>query len=346
MRNLMGHVFNMLGILLLAQAHAFTLGAHPLKHKAFESSWFTCFDGSVQVPHSFINDKFCDCADCSDEPGTAASSFGIFYCSNSRIRPQQIHASYVGDGICDCCDGSDERELSCANKCEVDQEAELKELRDKLEAYKEGLAVKLRDKVENYNYEEALKAEVSALKEKAAKTELSLKLAEKYLKFIENNADNFVYVDTLSANNLKAELETQLNDSRELLKKKEKQITVDFGPDKEFISLADICLSEQIGNYLYKLCFFDEVEQIEGGRSFKLGTWKGFNSDYTELSFTEGDACYKRPRRSTTVKMTCGPVMEILSISEPETCVYEMNIALPAVCTPEAVQALFANLNY
>jgi hypothetical protein len=95
----------MIGILLVAQAQAFTLGAHPLstpysEQKTFNSSSFVCFDSLFQVPKSFVNDDFCDCKDCSDEPGTAASSYGVFYCSNSKIRPQQVHASVVGDGIC------------------------------------------------------------------------------------------------------------------------------------------------------------------------------------------------------------------------------------------------------
>ena len=31
---------------------------------------FTCLDGSVTVPFSYVNDDYCDCPDGSDEPGS------------------------------------------------------------------------------------------------------------------------------------------------------------------------------------------------------------------------------------------------------------------------------------
>lgn len=77
---------------------------------------FTCLDGSGNIALSALNDDFCDCADGSDEPGTAACS-GIdqgraaqvfFYCQNTGSQPRYVYRSHVLDGVCDCCDGSDE----------------------------------------------------------------------------------------------------------------------------------------------------------------------------------------------------------------------------------------------
>lgn len=39
---------------------------------------FQCFDGSLLIPFSHVNDDYCDCADGSDEPGTAACANGFF----------------------------------------------------------------------------------------------------------------------------------------------------------------------------------------------------------------------------------------------------------------------------
>eukprot|EP00913_Durusdinium_trenchii_P014921 g13995.t1 len=66
-------------------------------------------------------DDYCDCADGSDEPLTAACA-GVsaghraapaaaprFRCSNAGSIPRTVYSSMVDDGIADCCDGSDER---------------------------------------------------------------------------------------------------------------------------------------------------------------------------------------------------------------------------------------------
>eukprot|EP00929_Paragymnodinium_shiwhaense_P056929 TRINITY_DN28495_c0_g1_i4.p1 TRINITY_DN28495_c0_g1~~TRINITY_DN28495_c0_g1_i4.p1 ORF type:complete len:716 (-),score=152.37 TRINITY_DN28495_c0_g1_i4:105-2252(-) len=93
---------------------------------ASSSSLFRCFDSSLEVPVSSVNDNYCDCADGSDEPGTAACaglSSGRFYCRNQRSSPKILYSSRVGDGICDCCDGSDEGPAACNDTCDAEEAA-------------------------------------------------------------------------------------------------------------------------------------------------------------------------------------------------------------------------------
>lgn len=81
---------------------------------------FTCFDGTVTIPFSYVNDDYCDCFDGSDEPGTSACLNSVFHCTNAGHKAQNIPSSRVNDGVCDCCDGTDEYTVpdACSNTCE------------------------------------------------------------------------------------------------------------------------------------------------------------------------------------------------------------------------------------
>ncbi len=88
-----------------------------------EKEWFTCLDGSATIPMGWVNDGYCDCADGSDEPGTAACSNGKFYCQNIGSIPKTIPSALVDDGLCHCCDGSDENPslgVVCPNTCALE----------------------------------------------------------------------------------------------------------------------------------------------------------------------------------------------------------------------------------
>uniref|UniRef100_A0A8D8STL5 Glucosidase 2 subunit beta n=1 Tax=Cacopsylla melanoneura TaxID=428564 RepID=A0A8D8STL5_9HEMI len=108
------------------------------------ASEFTCFDGSLTIPFTYINDDYCDCHDSSDEPGTSACPNGTFHCLNIGHAPKDIPSSRVNDGICDCCDGSDEYQSkkNCQDTCHEEGRSAREEADRLAEIIKQGSAIR------------------------------------------------------------------------------------------------------------------------------------------------------------------------------------------------------------
>lgn len=151
----------LLAVSLLATAHValasadFPRGVNPRdqhKYNPVRGDKFKCLTSGELIPHSDLNDNYCDCADGSDEPGTSACSHLSktpkahvgFWCRNAGHVPEVISPMIVDDGICDCCDGADEPAGFCKNTCDVvgaqdraRREEEMKELNAGLEIKKQ-----------------------------------------------------------------------------------------------------------------------------------------------------------------------------------------------------------------
>lgn len=108
------------------------------------ASEFTCFDGSLTIPFTYVNDDYCDCKDSSDEPGTSACPNGTFHCANIGHAPRDIPSSWVNDGICDCCDGSDEYQSKkqCINTCYEEGRTAREEAERLAEVHKQGNSIR------------------------------------------------------------------------------------------------------------------------------------------------------------------------------------------------------------
>lgn len=106
------------------------------QHQSAASSLSVC---ARSLAVSRLNDDYCDCADGSDEPLTAACSHApsaVFQC---RDGGQVVASAFVSDGVCDCCDGSDEAASQCTNVCAQYHDRTLADLRMRLEAVDTGL---------------------------------------------------------------------------------------------------------------------------------------------------------------------------------------------------------------
>jgi protein kinase C substrate 80K-H len=114
-----------LGVSLGASAAADVRGVPQSRLSLYGGASFSCVDGSFPLSSTIdarmVNDNYCDCADGSDEPGTAACAGGHFYCRNRGHLGKYVPSAVVNDGVCDCCDGSDEYGVghgtTCADTC-------------------------------------------------------------------------------------------------------------------------------------------------------------------------------------------------------------------------------------
>ncbi|KAK4881608.1 hypothetical protein RN001_004927 [Aquatica leii] len=156
---------------------------------------FMCFDGSLTIPFSQINDDYCDCLDGSDEPGTSACPNGIFYCTNAGHTPLNLDSSRVNDGVCDCCDGSDEylnMHLKCTNNCfELGQTAR-EERQRQAELLKIGSQIRLEFSQKGIQLKQEKKEKLNDLQKQQTEAEYLLNEKEGFKKEAEELEGKFL----------------------------------------------------------------------------------------------------------------------------------------------------------
>ncbi|KAG7670254.1 hypothetical protein KSW81_008387 [Nannochloris sp. 'desiccata'] len=115
-----------------------------------------------------------------------------------------------------------------------------------------------------------------------------------------------------------------------------------YGPDDVYAQLVDRCVEAHVDKYVYKVCPFHQVEQLEDGHGSRLGSWKGFDDSGEYMLFDNGDVCWQGPNRSMTLRIRCGATETLTKVAEPSRCEYTAEMTTPAACSGDRVTELRA----
>jgi hypothetical protein len=90
------------------------------------------------------------------------------------------------------------------------------------------------------------------------------------------------------------------------------------------------CFSNTVGKHRYEHCPFHNITSHVDGHTLSLGKWSGWRNEAME--YVGGTHCWQGPLRSSTIKLICGPLNRIVSVSERAVCEYSIKFETPAVC--------------
>ncbi|KAI0173098.1 glucosidase 2 subunit beta [Hypoxylon sp. FL1284] len=147
-----------------------------------------------------------------------------------------------------------------------------------------------------------------------------------------------------------------VNSKRRALEEQQRDLEKDYGKDDIFRYLKGKCITTEVGEYEYELCWLDKTSQKskKGGGKTTMGNFNRFDWDEADeeerhdgkglgrgkrmvMRYENGQGCWNGPNRKTDVWLACAETEELWRVSELEKCVYKMEVGTPAVCE-EAVE--------
>jgi protein kinase C substrate 80K-H len=135
------------------------------------------------------------------------------------------------------------------------------------------------------------------------------------------------------------------------LEEQQRDLEKDYGTDDIFRALKGKCVSSDVGEYEYELCWMDRTKQKskKGHGNTNMGDFVRIDKELADeeeradgkslgkgermvLRYENGQGCWNGPNRRTDVWLTCGETDELWRVSESEKCVYKMEVGTPAAC--------------
>ncbi|KAL2882577.1 hypothetical protein SGCOL_001779 [Colletotrichum sp. CLE4] len=142
-----------------------------------------------------------------------------------------------------------------------------------------------------------------------------------------------------------------LSDKKRQLETEQKDLEKDYGTDDIFRILRDKCVSTEIGEYEYELCWMDKTNQKskKGGGHTNMGNFVRIDKEMADdeervdgkslgkglrmvMRYENGQGCWNGPQRRTDVWLACSETEELWKVTESEKCVYKMEVGTPAAC--------------
>ena len=113
----------------------------------------------------------------------------------------------------------------------------------------------------------------------------------------------------------------------------DKKSIVGFLPSSD----QQLCVEFNDHSYDYSVCFGDDIAEAKQGHT-SLGKFDRVEPHEATgglvIYFNDGAHCWNHGPRVAEVKVSCGRENKILSVLEPSTCMYEMEMVSPQACTP------------
>jgi protein kinase C substrate 80K-H len=135
------------------------------------------------------------------------------------------------------------------------------------------------------------------------------------------------------------------------LEEQERDLNQEYGPDGIFRALKGRCVSTDVGEYEYELCWMGQTTQKskKGHGNTNMGNFVKIDKQLADeedradgkglgkgqrmvMKFENGQGCWNGPNRRTDVWLACAEKDELWRVSESEKCVYRMEVGTPAVC--------------
>ncbi|TYZ62429.1 hypothetical protein PybrP1_008671 [[Pythium] brassicae (nom. inval.)] len=336
------------------------------------------------LPSTRLNDDYCDCADGSDEPLTAACSHApsaIFQC---RDGGQRFASAFVGDGVCDCCDGSDEAAGRCPDTCAQYHDRTLDSLRERLEAVNEALLTRDRYLSTFSARTQQLQTALEELLTRAGVMQRAFQFRQKQLQAAgkQPSPQEIQQLETMYYQLQRWQYEGFVQ--RKVL---EAATFADREWKAPFAALVGECFAYTVDEkalkggsanvvpreYVFSFCPFQNITQSEpwypewtvaerrakrgasdgdatelpaAPESILLGVWdqwtpgapagaaeapRGLGNRRAQ-HYDFGHQCANGQHRVVEVSIACADENRVVSIDEPEMCVYALEFTSPAAC--------------